>query len=289
MRDLLLALLSAVLGALANWLARDLLRRFRLREIFGLNFALIFGMMLPLAPLYFRLAWQPEPLGWLALSVGLDALANYAYFRAFVDLDAVSASTLLALSPLFTLLIALGLPGQSVGLQPLQMVGVIVCTGGVLALTRVQPHVNEAVRGDAGPTRAWLYPLVAAALFGLSLYPARLLFTRGWTNPPTYYLVRAGLIALVARWVAPSGSFRWQAEQVGRLALRAVLVIGQWLALLFALEGGAPAAVKALADTSPLFVVGFSAILGRERPTRAQVMAALGVVAGVALLLLGAG
>ncbi|WP_299026776.1 EamA family transporter [uncultured Thermanaerothrix sp.] len=284
-----MALLSAILGALVNWLARDLLRRSQLREIFGLNFALIFGMMLPLAPFYFRLVWQPEALGWLVLSIGLDAMANYAYFQAFVGLDAVTATTLLALSPLFTLLIALGVPGQSAGLQSWQVVGVVVCTGSVLALTRAQPQVNGALRRGTRPMKAWLYPLAAAALFGASLYPVRLLFTQGWTNPPTYYLVRAGIIALVTGRLAPPAPFEWGSERVRRLALRAALVIGQWLALLFALEGGAPAVVKALADTSPLFVVGVSAIMGGEKPTRAQVVAAGGVVAGVALLLLGAG
>lgn len=289
MNALLLALLSALGGALANLLARTLLRRTTLRAIFGLNFTLIFALLLPFAPLYFSLVVSPPALGWLALAIGLDAAANYAYFQAFVHLDALTASTLLALSPLFTLLAAPFLSGMTPPLGWLQILGVGLCSGAVLVLTRAQNAASSLSpsRPHHAP-RALAYPLVAAALFGLSLYPTRHLFAAGWTNPPTYYLVRAGVIALLA-WPLSRPRWRDLTPDLRRgLVLRAAVVVAQWLALLYALEGAAPAVVKALADTSPLFVLGLSLWRG-EKPTPAQALAALGVALGVALLWLGVG
>lgn len=286
MNALLLALLSALGGALANLQARSLLRQTSLREIFGLNFALIFALLLPFAPFYFSLDVSPVALGWLALAIGLDAAANYAYFQAFARLDALTASTLLALSPFFTLLAAPLLRASTPPPSLLQALGVVLCGGAVWGLLRAQSSPPDVPLQPPRPALG--YPLAAAVLFGLSLYPTQHLFATGWTNPPTYYLVRAAVIALMA-W--PLSRPRWHSlppDLWRGLILRAAVVVGQWLTLLYALAGAAPAVVKALADTSPLFVLGFS--LGRgETPSRAQILAALGVVLGVALLWLGRG
>ncbi|MGB9897648.1 EamA family transporter [Thermanaerothrix sp.] len=287
MNALLLALLSALGGALANLMARSILRQTSLRAIFGLNFALIFAWLLPFAPFYFSLAVSPPALGWLALAIGLDAAANYAYFQSFAHLDALTASTLLALSPFFTLLAAPFLSPIAPPLGWFQILGVVLCGGAVLVLTQAQNAATSLLHARPHPAPSALaYPLVAAALFGLSLYPTQHLFAAGYTNPPTYYLIRAAVIALLA-W--PLSRPRWHGLPAGlvrRLALRAAVVIAQWLVLLYALEGAAPAVVKALADTSPLFVLGLSLWRG-EKPTRTQVLSALAVVLGVALLWLG--
>ncbi len=282
-----MALLSALGGALANLLARTLLRQTTLSAIFGLNFALIFALAASLCAVLFFPRGLTPALGWLALAIGLDAAANYAYFQSFARLDTLTASILLALSPLFTLLAAPFLSPISLPLGWFQILGVVLCSGAVLVLTQAQNAAPSLLPARPHPAPSALaYPLVAAALFGLSLYPTQHLFAAGYTNPPTYYLIRAAVITLLA-W--PLSRPRWRGLPAGLvrgLALRAAVVIAQWLVLLYALEGAAPAVVKALADTSPLFVLGLSLWRG-EKPTRTQVLSALGVVLGVALLWLG--
>jgi len=275
-----LALLSALSGALANLLARRLMRQTPLRAVLALNFAIIFALLLPLAPFYFTLRPHPAALRLLALAIGLDAAANYAYFRAFESNDAVTASTLLALSPLFTLLAALGV-GSPSALHPLQAAGVLLSSGGTLWLIRSAPNTNADAAPRAPGRMAWLYPLLAAALFGLSLYPIKDLFTQGWINPPTYYLVRAGVIALLAAPLARGAPDR---PPLRLLTVRALLVIAQWLALLFALQSGSPAAVKAVADASPLFVLLLTALVHRRAPERSAWGGTLLVVLGIILL-----
>ena len=133
-----------------------------------------------------------------------------------------------------------------------------------------------------------MIPLLAALLFGANVYLVKILFAREWSNPFTYYYLRAPFIAAIMLF-ALRPRHNWLSRPRLRLAAgRSVLVIAQWLLLLYALQLGNPAVVKAASDSSPLFVVLFAGALLGEQTNRGQAMAAVLLVIGLALLALPA-
>ncbi len=106
MSAVVLAMLSAISGGFANLFARRLVTVSQARHMLSLNFALMTVMLLPAAPWLFQLHINAASLLILVGAIGLDGLANYGYFRSFERLDAVSVSGILAVSPLFALILS---------------------------------------------------------------------------------------------------------------------------------------------------------------------------------------
>ena len=65
---------------------------------------------------------------------------------------------------------------------------------------------------------------------------------------------------------------------------RAIIVIGQWLFLLYALQIGNPALVKTVSDTSPLFVILIVFLLGKEKITVPKIIGSIAVMIGLVLI-----
>jgi len=206
----------------------------------------------------------------------------YADFVLRHDLGAAErAVMLLALAPLFTLL-----------LQPLwlfappafslrQAGGVALITAGTLLLAR------SLAGGSTGGTRrtgTLVYPLLAAVLFGFSILPARWLLLENRTTPYTFFFLRAGVISLlsVLLWRPRLGWLR--PPQAALTAGRAALVICQWLLMLTALQMGSPAPVKAVSETTPLFVVLLAVAFLHEKVTLPRGLGAAAVTLGIMLL-----
>lgn len=283
MFPILLALFSAMCGGIANLLARRIARlEVEARDLIGFNFGLMALMLAPAAPLLWRLSLDAQTAAWLLLAIGLDGLANYGYFRSFKVLDATTASSLMAVSPLFALLLAPAFGSLAGGIHAAQIGAVILLTGGTVVI--VGGFARAARVGGAHLRREGAYPLGAAFLFAASLYPLRILFSEGATNPYTYYLIRAALIGAVA-WALLKPKMIWLNRSSGGLvAGRLVFVIAQWLALLSALQWGHPAVVKAVADLTPLFVLLIAWGMSAEKPSRAQAAGVVMIALGVALL-----
>lgn len=280
----LLGLSSAFLGAVSNLTSRSLMRRVRPWDYIPVNFLLMAAMMLPGVPFL----WQFEG-GWRTLlilggTVILDTLGNYLYFRAFEINNAATASALLSLSPLFTLLLtgvaALApMPGWQTALAVLFIVsGIVVLQHEISAGDGVANLKNH------GHPAQWLAPLGAALIFGATILPASYLFKQHLTNPYTYYFLRSLLIALLAQ-VFFRPNYHWLIRTLLPVTLgRAAVVLAQWLLLLYALQGGDPAMVKAVSDVSPLFVLLFGSLFLQEKITHRKAAGVLGIVIGLGLL-----
>lgn len=278
----ILAILSAVAGAIANLLARGISRFATTREYLAANFALMFLMLLPAAPFFWQLSLRWEAIAALLAAAIIDLAANYFYFRSFEALDAVTASSILSLSPVIALFfVPLFQMGQGIG--PGGFAGIALVSAGLIALSRgangIKPGVSHQARGF------WL-PLAAALLFGLNVFVIKMLFNNDWCNPYTYYLLRALVVALVGG-VLFRPNLRWLTRSTLLFSAgRLIIVITQWMLLLAALEIGNPAGVKALADSSPLFVVMLSGVLIKERLQPWRVLGAVLVIGGIGLITL---
>ncbi len=281
---MMLAVFSALSGGFANLFARRLVSVSQARNMLSLNFGMMAAMLLPAAPWFFHLNLDSKSLILLAGAIGLDGLANYGYFRSFERIEAVTASGLLAISPLFAL-----------GLSPLFLYqGLILKSGQILAVGLFSFGIimiltgfrNRSLPLRSAPAKEFVFPIGTAFLFSISMFFVRDLFLGNFLNPFTYYLIRAVIICAVS-WMITKPDLGWvNPASLLMTAGRLVFVIGQWLFLLSALKTGHPAVVKAIADLSPLVVVLFSWSLLREKPTLLQVAGMMAILAGGSVLAL---
>jgi drug/metabolite transporter (DMT)-like permease len=274
-----MAILSAGSGGAAALLARRFMNFTNSRNLVSLNFGLLFLMMLPAAPFFwhFELTWQAGSL--FLITAMVDAAANYFYFKSFESLQAVTASAILALSPLAALAVQL-LTGDGFHLGWINAGGILCVVAGLVLLAQ-RKYPDERVDFGKDFSLWYLaYPAAAAVLFGVNVFPTRTLMVSGWTNPYTYYWLRSLVVAVTTGLILRPNLSWLTRQRTAGLAGRLVFVIAQWLLLLTALERGNPAVVKALADTSPLFVLILSAFVLSEKPSLQQ---------GIGVLLTGIG
>lgn len=277
-----MAVVSAFSGGIANLLARRLVRAAPARDLVSVNFGLMTLMLLPAAPWFWHFDANWQAVGIFTLAALVDAAANVLYFKSFEALPAVTASSILALSPLFSLIFWPWLAPDAV-LSAWNAVGISLAVTGLVLLARPGRGLAADPRERRWKLSAIAYPLLAALLFGVNIYPVRTLLVNEWANPYTYYLLRAPVIA-AATWLTLRPRLDWvNTKRVGLTAGRLVFVIGQWLLLLTALQAGSPAVVKALADSSPLFVLLLSGLVLKEKVGKWQAAGALLTAAGMAL------
>ncbi len=276
------AILSAGAGGIAALLARRMMRLAPTRDMISVNFGMIFLMLLPAAPFFwhFEFSWLATVL--FLIAVLIDVAANIFYYLTFEKLPAVTASAVMALSPLAALALQPWLtPGFSLSL--VNILGIILVVCGLVLLARGSPNGGKPGQGMEVKARLLAYPLLAAMLFGVNVFPVRMLIANQWTNPYSFYLLRALLIAVLTG-LALRPQLGWLSRlRAIKIGGRLLFVIAQWLLLLTALEKGSPAVVKTLADTSPLFVLALSGAVLGEKVRGRQVLGALLTVAGMAL------
>lgn len=281
---ILLSLGSALLAAVTTIMAKLLVQDVPTRRYLSFNFAVISLLLLPGLPFFFRLTPTWRGCGVLLLTALIDGFANVGYFKALERLEPSIASTLLGLAPLFTLLLTpLAAPTDLDTLTPLTAGGISLILLGVVMLHRAQARGSDEHPNPqkAQPQRAWLLllPLGAAALFGGNVYLVKRLFALDITNPYTYYLLRVALITALSA-VLWRPDWTWvTARKGGLVAGRAALVIGQWQLFLHAVDRGHPGVVKAVSETTPLFVALLSALILHERLTGWK-LAGIGLVIG---------
>ncbi len=281
---ILLSLGSALLAAITTIMAKHLLHDVPTRRYLSFNFAVISLLLLPGIPFFFRLTPTWRGCAVLFLTAMIDGFANVGYFKALERLEASIASPLLSLAPLFTLLLAPLFAAADPQTLTLRDAGGIslMLLGGVLLHRAQGPAADEDPNPQkTQPQRAWLLllPLGAAALFGGNVYLVKYLFALEITNPYTYYLLRVALITALSA-VLWRPDWTWvTARKGGLVAGRAALVIGQWQLFLHAVARGHPGVVKAVSETTPLFVALLSALALHEQLTRRK-LAGIGLVIG---------
>jgi drug/metabolite transporter (DMT)-like permease len=286
MAALWLAIFSAVFAAFANIFARRLMRIAPTKDMISINFGLMFGLLLPAAPFLwsFSLTWMS--FLFVMTAATLDAVANYCYFKSFEDLDVVTASSILSLSPAFALVISPLFPLSTAGISFLHVIAIFIIVIGLWLLSKFQRENYQLNKYKRKGYLSFLWPVASAIFFSLSLFILKGVFSSGSINPYSYYLVRAGYIAIIT-WVLVKPDLRWvNRHRLAGTTGRLVLVVFQWLLLLTALESGHPVFVKALSDIAPLFVLIFAWPVLAEKPVKGQVIGAIIVIVGMMLMTL---
>lgn len=242
---------------------------------------------------------------WIGLSgiVGL-AIGDSALFRAFTMVGPRRSMTMMALAPVFTVVLAWVLMGERLG--PWALTGVAVVILGVIIATVGKG--NGSGEFGAIPRQVFrlglLLALVASAGQGLGSAFAKLgmnakvgldgTAVSAGVDPLGATLIRLTW-ATAAYWLVVLPRQRW-ADLKGRLAdrrgVRALLVavlmgpfISVWISLV-AIKNTEAGIAQVLLGTVPIFVVLPSWLMYKDRPTPLSLLGIVVAVAGGALLFL---
>ena len=283
----LLASFSALAGAVAAVLARQILTRTSSAQLLGINFAVIAVTMAPFAPFAMQIDVSAR-FGWYLAGIAvLDAGANLALFEAIRRSQLAAALPTLALVPAFSLLFAVWFFPADVRALPILGAAIGIALIAFLQLRSPNPYNQgenyskppESRTRSRGPAVA--IALVAALLFGLTANMSKVLLEDSDTNPFGLYWIRAIGIAAIGLLVARPSSPR---ELLRPLFVRGIFVIAQWLAFFAALGAGSIVSVTTLANMLPIWGVGLAYFWLSERPQRVEVVAALAAVANAGFM-----
>ncbi len=266
-----IAVASAVFAAIANILARTLLKDLRSQDILGINFLTMGATLVLVSPLFYRFEASFLAMGLLVVIAFIDTAANYFYFKTFENTEASIATPMLSLAPAFTFLFGWLIIDDVVRWQTF-IISIFIIVLVVIFSADFKNFKNFRIQS--------LMPaLIASVLFGLSAIPSKILLdTMGVINSPTLYMFRAGFIALFSLLVFKFSVTNLSYTQYRIIFGRGLVVIAQWLLLYYALTRGSAGVTITLANITPIFVFVLGALFLKEKITPKKVFAALSIL-----------
>jgi drug/metabolite transporter (DMT)-like permease len=263
----IVAVSSAVFAAIANILARTLLRDVKSRDVLGVNFLVMALTLLIFSPLFFYFSFSWQAAGLVLLVGTIDTAANYFYFKSFERSEASTVTPILSLAPGFTFLFGW------LFLDDIVSWPTFAITAGIILLIIIFSFEKKQIKEFHKET---LLPALASSfLFGISAVPSKaLLDNLDAINSPTLYMFRAGLIALLAFVFFQNPIKKLSQKQYKLIFIRGLFVIAQWVLLYYALSLGNAGVAVTLANMTPIFVFIFGFFILKEKLTYKKFIAA---------------
>jgi drug/metabolite transporter (DMT)-like permease len=255
----LIAIISAFFAAIANILARVLLKKFKSSEMLGVNFLIMAATLLVISPFFYKFTMTFQNIGLVILISLIDTLGNYFYFKTFEKTEASVATPMLSLAPGFTFLFGWLFLGDIVSLQTYMLAAALIV---LLVLFSTDFKNLKQFRSST------LLPALASSfLFGISAIPSKVLLNSNVTNAPTLYMFRAMIIAALAFLIFKKSAFKLLLKDYWFIFFRGLFVIAQWVLLYFALSRGNAGVSVTLGNITPIFVFILSMLFLHEKPT----------------------
>lgn len=264
----IMAIGSALLGAIAAILARRLLKGIKARDILGINFLTMGATLLVISPVFYDFRPSLPAVLLIILIALIDTLANYFFFKTFEETEASVAIPILSLAPVFTFIFGYFFLGDSVKLVTyifsfFILISIVVFSADFKHFSRFRAQTLQPA-------------ILSSFLFGISAIPTKyLLSTLHAINSPTLYMFRAGLIGLFAILFFNFPLRSISARQYRLIFIRGLFVISQWVLLYFALARGNAGVTVTLANITPIFVFIFGVIFLKEKSTVKKVLASI--------------
>lgn len=253
-----IAILSAVFAAIANILARTLLKDIRSRDVLSINFSFMALTLLVLSPFFFEFSFSISTILLVVLIGVIDSMANYFYFKSFEKSEASIVTPVLSLAPGFTFIFSWLFLGDVVGPETFFITIAIIIL--IIIFSTNRKNLKKFHKETLVPA------LVSSFLFGLSAVPSKALLDQlDAINAPTLYLIRAGLIALLAFIFLKNPIKRITSKHYRLIFVRGLFVIAQWVLLYNALSQGNAGVALTLANTTPIFVFILGYFILKER------------------------
>jgi drug/metabolite transporter (DMT)-like permease len=272
------AVLFGALAALANagqaLLSKELTLRAPARQLIGVLYLGNALVLLPLAP-FSPWTWSPTIVGLHLVSVGLMVVTAICVWDLLDHGAASATTTATAMSPIPAALAAVVLLPETIDTIQIVAAGVVV-VGVVIALGDAFPRLDRW-------GRTWRI-VGAATGTGLLTIATRLIADAGAGVVETY-VVRTALAAAVCIALFPPRDVA--GRDVPRLLLRSVVVTTYFVFVILGARAGSPVVVQTFVATTPLIVLLVESVRARRRPAPRALLAALVVLGGVLLILVG--
>ncbi len=233
---------------------------------------------------------------WLGMSgiVGL-AIGDSALFRAFIIIGPRRSMTMMALAPVFTVIIAWSTLGEHLG--PWALVGIVVVIIGVMiaSMGRGNGSGQFGSLSQKVLRTGLLLALIASMGQGLGSVFAKMGMTGvADVNPLGATLIRL-CWASIAYWVVvlprqniPELSRKLR-DRIGSTALVGAILLGPFISVwisVVAIKNTEAGIAQVLLGMVPIFVVAPAWLIYRDRPTPLSLLGIVVAVAGGALLFL---
>ncbi|MFA6514138.1 MAG: EamA family transporter [Patescibacteria group bacterium] len=262
-----ISIISAFFAAIANIMARTILKDLKAKDILAINFFTMGAVLLILSPFFYKFTPSPLNLGLLVLIALIDTVANYFYFQTFEKTSASIASPLLSLAPGFTFLFGWLLLSEPVNLRTILLCLIILIL--VILFSVSLSDFRQFKKNTLWPA------LLSSLLFGLSAIPSKFLLDSAQAvNAPTLYMFRACFIALFSVLFFKFTIQNISIKQYRTIFFRGLFVIAQWILLYWALSKGSAGVTLTLGNITPIFVFILSIIFLKEKPTLKKLLAA---------------
>lgn len=272
-----IAIISAIFAAVANILARTLLKNLRARDMLGINFLIMAVTLLVISPYFYKFHFSPLNLALVVLVAVIDTAGNYFYFKTFEKTEASIATPILSLAPGFTFLFGWLILGDIVSIGTYFLAFLIITLVLIFSIDFKNLPVFKA--------DTLIPALISSFLFGLSAIPSKILLSNlAAINAPTLYMFRAGFIGVFALMLFGFKVKNISSKQYGIIFLRGLFVIAQWVLLYFALSHGNAGVSVTLGNITPIFVFILSAIFLREKPTLKKLLVSI-LILGLSLII----
>jgi len=259
-------------------------------------------LCLALAHMALNGRWWPAEMGWQEqVWIGMSgvaglAIGDSALFSAFTSIGPRRSMTVMALSPVFTVMVAWSLLGEHLG--PRALFGIVVIIGGVMMATMGRGGGSGRFRDLSKTTlrTGLLMALIGAAGQGLGSVFAKQGMgpTGGGIDPLGATLVRMSWAA-IAYWAVllPSTSARDVRDRLrdrrGSLALVIAILLGPFISVwisLVAIKHTEAGVAQVLLGMVPVFVLVPAWLVHRDRPTVLSLLGVIMAMGGGAVLFL---
>lgn len=272
-----IAIVSAFFAAIANILARTLLKGIKAQDFLGINFFTMGAILLLVSPIFYHFEASMLSIGLIALIGLIDTLANYFYFKTFEKTEASVATPILSLSPGFTFLFGWLFLEDVVSARAYLLSFLIIAS--IIYFSSDKKNFEKFKSATLAPA------LISSLLFGISAIPAKyLLSVADAINSPTLYMFRSGYIALFSLLFFKFSITDIPFHKYRLIFIRSLFVITQWLLFYYALSLGNSGVTATLGNITPIFVFILSIIFLRERPTLKKAFAA-SLILGLTLVI----
>lgn len=263
----MIAVASALFGAVSTILARTLLKDLKAKDILSINFFTMGIVLLLISPLFYHFEANIKNMLLIVLIALIDTAANYFFFKTFEQTEASVASPLLSLAPVFTFFFSWIFLADTTTIHSIFISFLILA---LIIIFSVDFSNYSAFKNIT------LWPAVLSSfLFGLSSVPSKyLLSTVHAINAPTLYMFRAGFIAIFSILIFNFTISNITTKQYRIIFFRGLVVIFQWVLLYYSLSLGSAGVAITLGNITPIFVFILSMIFLKEKPNLRKIICA---------------
>ncbi len=273
----LLCIVAAFFGAIANILAKVLLKWLSTKDIFSINFLIMAVILLFISPLFYHFVPSLLAVGLVLLVAVIDTAANYFYFEALKHNDTSVITPVLSLSPLFTFILS--------GFFIFEKISVITYVLSIIILILIvlfSTNLESIKKMKFAHMKGAIF---SSILFGISAIPAKYLLTTLWSiNAPTLYMFRAGIIGLLALLVFNFTIPKLSLKQYRFIGARWIIVIIQRVLFYYSITKIPVGIANTLFSTTPIFVFLLSLLFLWERFTVKKIITCILIVLASVLI-----